>query len=1412
MAVGDLNSTGFNSQISVLSDDLFIDKADKKGSSEVLLTEADVVKTLMAEKKPDIAEATAMTPADTPKDLDPRVREARSEEVKTVETVRALDRAVASESPENVEKARAAVLEQVPEETLSEAGRALLDSAQALSEAPAADVVESTVAAEAGETPVLERSAETVEHLLSANDGIIGDQTRTTAEMEKSVEALDKALEARASAEEAPVDDSPVVSTEACEDYALVTAARREDHTLGVRRVMDESLQKLDDALRIADPEERLEELEGIGSRIQDSAIAESAAEVLASGSAEPQEQLAALLALRNSDHVLGSDLTKLQNRWEALVTNELRERLGTYGVAGDVKSAFSKEAVTALVHSASAAGVSPSQVFEAMLQGVDMPGRSPSLSADLLKVLTSHLVSADHTTTAGRMETCRMIDMVFQGGYPERADSALVLKQALTGSHPEEASMQHSLLLAHQKLASQLLDAQPGKGLQQKAALERASMPGRSMRSFMLTPEIVSALVKAALKTEVNDVNFRIANLAVLEMEAVKAGVAPLNQDSAGRVQDARAWCESLGLDEGFVKYAGEVQAALEAGGDEAAKLMGRLTGAAADFGKGFEGEAGLLKTEGLIRRQAGRYDAKHADNVFRNAPGYLAGKALNTLVANLSGLIFADDRLTNPADGLAVDGEAIEGAMRARMALLQSGLEGREKLNAMRTERDRFQKDLVQGVATFRKNADVLSRLARNADERVEFRSQKADIAARRAEHKANMNGIGFSWPHSRSERREAARTVLEFARLKAEVDRMPEGAERTEDLERLQGLREKLAGCDPVKLVSASSRCDRIPTDEVILKEMLPRAQALAYFDKRVEGKSGSDANADMLKSVKASLRLDKLSAQDWAMRIGFKFKMGRKNMKEIAAAASAAVLKVYVESNDAREAFSLRHADAAERVAGQLRVWGLDPTDAVLSPIIRREIDRMTLPDGTLNPSVLAKMADDTKVRFAGKEVTSAWKDELKEANVGFFARRRAVKAEISPQQAIRREGVARLMDGASQPGGSVGISFERGFTADTAATYKPWSRPGRASSINLLMPISARFSVMRNDSLAVTNKGDGFEVLIKGGLAASIGASVALSLGHARVALGADGGSSSAKGVAFSFSSRADAERFLEAVMTPKSDLTNRKSENYDPSVWLNASDIRLVTERGVSGNVSAMALADLVPALGAGSVLAFAGGGVKLAGGVERSQSINAHGEVNTYRQRGTVTASVSLLKADTAGLTVSGSIHYVKELQLVTNEDGVSPQTNCTTKLSVGAGLNRLELFKHAFTAAEATEMARCDDQFAGRLQHFLGNLKPGSNVIVRRGLKPEVLKTVQNELIAARQGAPADRKAAIARVNDLLGRVDSYRPERLTVVDNEASKLSRTHSPGIAFMQALSRSTYNVTNIGGSLEIKLD
>lgn len=245
MAVGDLNSTGFNSQISVLSDDLFIDKADKKGSSEVLLAEADVVKTLMAEKKPDIAEATAMTPADTPKDLDPGVREARSEEVKTVETVRALDRAVASESPENVEKARAAVLEQVPEETLSEAGRTLLDSAQALSEAPAATVVESTVAAEAGETPVLERSPETVEHLLSANDGIIGDQTRTTAEMEKSVEALDKALEARASAEEAPVDDSPVVSTEACEDYALMTAARREDHTLGVRRVLDESLQKL---------------------------------------------------------------------------------------------------------------------------------------------------------------------------------------------------------------------------------------------------------------------------------------------------------------------------------------------------------------------------------------------------------------------------------------------------------------------------------------------------------------------------------------------------------------------------------------------------------------------------------------------------------------------------------------------------------------------------------------------------------------------------------------------------------------------------------------------------------------------------------------------------------------------------------------------------------------------------------------------------------------------------------------------------------------------------------------------------------------------------------------------------------------------------------------------------------------
>ena len=76
MAVGDFNSTGFNSQISVLPDDLFIDKAEKKEASEVLLTEADVVKTLMAEKKPDIAEATAIPPADTPKDLDPGLLEA----------------------------------------------------------------------------------------------------------------------------------------------------------------------------------------------------------------------------------------------------------------------------------------------------------------------------------------------------------------------------------------------------------------------------------------------------------------------------------------------------------------------------------------------------------------------------------------------------------------------------------------------------------------------------------------------------------------------------------------------------------------------------------------------------------------------------------------------------------------------------------------------------------------------------------------------------------------------------------------------------------------------------------------------------------------------------------------------------------------------------------------------------------------------------------------------------------------------------------------------------------------------------------------------------------------------------------------------------------------------------------------
>ncbi|MBP3439503.1 MAG: hypothetical protein J6K46_09345 [Sutterella sp.] len=1259
-----------------------------------------------------------------------------------------------------------------------------------------------------------------------------------------------------------PVGLAPV------ENYALAVRLRGTVQQMDVRQIFDEGMAIIERSLQEPRTDLMLESLAEVGTMLHDAGRAEHAREVLGLGNTDPLERLSALLELRNDDQIFGADVVKLKSSYEAAAVTGLRRlfeeasdavRNGGFGpdagpevfgraalAAGtDADSVMNaaqlgridSAALTQLVRTSVIAGRNPAQLLKLLEPAIFMPGRDPALSAEMVGTLLRHLGEADHRTPEGRLETLRLVDMVFQEGIPEMSDAALAVKEHLLPDHNDAARLQHALMLAHRQAASRLMDARPTQRGGQRQALSRAAQPSASLRSFILTPETVSALIRRAPKTETDDVNLRLANLAVLEIQAARAGLLPGN---AG-IDDPDAWLQTLGLEDSYLRYAHDVNHVLTAGTENAARtVLGRLVSAAADWGKGFEGVTSLQSTETMIRKQAGRYDAKHGDDLFAKAPGYLARRALSNLAADLGGLVRAEDRLTDPQQGLIVNGDQVDAAMtRQSEALLRrlGSTEGYEKLIGRYYD---YQNTAFEAALRFEGRADKLTRLSRADNEYVELQARQTDLNARRSGHQKNFNSIRFSWPHTRAERRSNAAAIIRFAAIKTESDRLPDGQRKTELKAELEVLRRELRGVNATTLVSKRNG-ETLPSDSVILQEMLPRARALAYFDRRVENKALSDASADTKTLLKTSVELKKLRADMKGMRMGLRLKLGVSGTRQLAATTAAAVLKVYSESLDAHEAFSLRNPETANLLSRQLGTWGIDPANPVLRPIIRHEIDRITMPDGSLNIERVREYAESTELRFAGKDASKAIRDDLRANGIGIHRSRQTVNRMLMPEAAKVGEGVARLLDGVSQPGGSIAFSRERGLSLDSGAVYMPWSDPGQPFASNVLFPVTARLKVMRNDSIAVTNIGRGYEVLIKGGLAAAIGGSLKITDPSKTLSgtFGVEGSASEAKGVALTFGTLDDVKRFMNEVMTPKSGLTDRSNDQYDRSVWLNAGDIRLVTDRSVSANLSATAgytlMQEKLTTVKTGSlastllVTGAASAGAKISGAIESSRSANARGEVNTFRVRGTATlhagVGTSAVLAQTVGteavgkfakgtpLSVNAAVTaaYSSELKLVTNEKGIDPSTSITKSFILKGTVSGHELFSKLFTGSEVKEMAKKDSRFEGRLAYLMSNLKPGANVVVRRTLRPDVHQTIQAELIRARTAPASERNSHLSKAFDLLKDSDSYRAVKLSVVLRKSDNVS-SHSPGLAFAQFVSRSSLMTASQEGSLDIKLD
>ncbi|MGN1209331.1 MAG: hypothetical protein ACI4SV_03420, partial [Duodenibacillus sp.] len=804
-----------------------------------------------------------------------------------------------------------------------------------------------------------------------------------------------------------------------------------------VHELCAEAIQTINNALEEPTGALKLAGLEEVGTLLHDARLAEEARCTLADNRNEPVDRLAAMAALRDNDQLYGAGLVEVSRLYEgaavagivrlfedaseAVAARTLQEGdFGSTALAADTTPDAVKEALLSrkyglsgirnLVHAATAAGLTPEAMVRMLEPALFMPGRASELGKEQTELLLQHIGQVDHGTAAGRLETLQLVDMVFQGGMPEFADAALALKKALLPGYPREAELQHSLMLAHACVTARLL-GEAGTSGSRRAAFSRAGHASASMRSFVLTPDTVGRLVKAS-GADMGDVSLMLANLAVLEMQAARAGVFAADP---AIVDNPQGWVQSLGLGDAYAAYVREVNDVLQNGaGDEADAAFSRLVTAASDYGKGFAGLTDLKNTDQVIRRQAGRYDAAHADKIFAKSPAYLARRALNHLAADLGGLIDDRERLADVGSGLALNTEAVDAAIRRHTEPLMQSIADSSAYTKLQNDYYRTQGDAARRGLRFERHADRLTRLANEEREFVTLRSTTADIRERRSAQDKAFRSLRFCWPHSRRDRIENARRVLEFASLTETMKTLAaDSPDRAAHETRLTRLRRELKGVNPTTLVA--DKKNRPLSDEVIVAELLPRAQALAYFDRRVEQKAVSDAVADTKALLKSTLRLKALSADMKGLRMGLRRKLGIGTSRRIAATTAAAVLSVYSDKLAAGEVFSMRHEATDALVAERLGRWGISASDPALRPVIRREIDRLALPDGTLNFDRVRDWALDKSLNFAGVEASRDYRKEARAAGKGIHASRQQARAALLPQQADVAEGVARLMD-------------------------------------------------------------------------------------------------------------------------------------------------------------------------------------------------------------------------------------------------------------------------------------------------------------------------------------------------------------------------------------------------------------
>ncbi len=1037
---------------------------------------------------------------------------------------------------------------------------------------------------------------------------------------------------------------------------------------------------------------------------------------------------------------------------------------------------------------------------------------------------------------------TLRYVDALFQHIYPKGQELALQLKMALAPHdfNADGIRAQHNLTLSMQDLMHSVSEV---RGKSRSAAIQRAATSAKgSVPAFWLTPSTVNTITHAKVK----DLSFRLAHIALLQMEAHDnhAVYSPLAavalspkaetadaQDAQGEHdadaqspptlpewQNAELWCKHLGLDAQTETLILQLQEIAENEGinvgnmtlQDARELFDKGMSGVTDFNKA---HASTRSTSKIVRHDF--FNENHKTLYATMGEGVTARMAMrDALVGMLQGTV--EEQHTHIEN---LNFTTLEPLIKEATAKI---LPPETQAKNLRSEALKHVHGLSRSVRDFLYQQSVLTQ---KKEDLLIFK----DKASQRAKTRELAGEVSFFAPQLSRDRQVVCHHIVAVQKALTQYMQNQDNAEYATALKtavtKLRTVNPKdLKNGTPQEAIM-SDLVDRLETEitprdiqllENQLEYLYPQAQAiieLAPFkvDPENPHKHGSFSTFIVGTALSAYRKAHAIS--DWLSLKGHDvaslfwkatdWTLVTRKTQHVQKLVSLATLKTFADTEGARASdFKLSDATIQSDIHAHLRAWGLDPEADAIQHIVKRCLLDFSNPNGSIHLENIRTKAYDLAKQSIRQHEQDTQHSYFIPAE--FRARSQAGKNHLT---AVNAEAFSSLLDTLSHGGGAFVYNRTRGIKFDAGAIHSPLGRFSSKTK-RYLLPASVNAEVARTKGIAVMPLGTGFRVMFKNSLAGGAGASVNWKIDPAKTVkatVGANVDLQKASGVAVDFKDKETCLEFLQ-LLTPHSEIHNKQTDlNLHSNIFSRAQEVHFLDEDGATlrANVS-LSFLGITQELLKSTACLIPSASLAVAGGFTRSRQQNAHGEVvklaNNFTFMGSASLGFSKLKeGNIPGIdvskstgrkalskTVSMGVITKRTVEIHTKDHALLPST-CIWWDMPTQGMTEFDCIPD-----DIVHIINTDKDIA--LQFAAAYNKNPASWSVQYSLKPHIFEQI-NTLMGNAHVAqdPKQAQQYMDTVHKLVCANTSYAPAKLIAKCMTNTPVSLNMNPGALSLQAV-------------------